>query len=398
MSERRFGRWPATALVVAVALVTVLLLLSAPSTARAASFTVDSIADAVDANPGDGACGDLTGKCTLRAAIMETNALAGADTIVLPAGTYTLAIAGAGEDAAATGDLDITDEVTITGAGQSTTIIDGGGVDRVIHVLIGSHADIAGVTVQNGVANEGGGIWNFGTLTLIDSTVSGNSAVSGGGIYTFNIDQIATITGSTVSGNATSNDGGGITNSGGTLDITNSTVSSNSGLVGGGIYSDGTAEFINTIIADSPFGGDCSGAGFTSLGHNLDSDGSCGLAGVGNRSAVDPLLGPLADNGGPTLTHALLPGSPAIDAVPVADCTEAGGSPLITDQRGERRPQGAACDIGAYEAAPPLGGFVGSAPGPGGRGLLVTSENSNADGLAVALESAGCDVETLAIL
>ena len=105
----------------------------------------------------------------------------------------------------------------------------------------------------------------------------------------------------------------------------------------------------NTIIANSVGLGDCRGVGFTSLGHNLDSDGSCGLSGPGDISGVDPLLGPLAVNGGPTKTHALLTGSPAIDAVPIADCTDPDGNPITTDQRGVPRPQDAACDIGAFE-------------------------------------------------
>src|ERR1700675_908151 len=72
--------------------------------ARAANFTVTSTADAVDATPGDGVCATATAACTLRAAIQEANALSGADSITVPAGTYTLALLGAGEDAAATGD------------------------------------------------------------------------------------------------------------------------------------------------------------------------------------------------------------------------------------------------------------------------------------------------------
>src|SRR5438128_12398148 len=79
--------------------------LAATGPAHAASFTVNSTVDAVDAAPGDGACATLLGQCTLRAAVQETNALPGADIITLPAGTYTLSIAGAGEDAAASGDL-----------------------------------------------------------------------------------------------------------------------------------------------------------------------------------------------------------------------------------------------------------------------------------------------------
>ena len=85
----------------------------------------------MDANPGDGICADPDGYCSLRAAVMEANAFPGADTITVPAGNYLFTIAGAGEDGAATGDLDLTDDVTIAGAG--TTIVDGSGLDRVLH-------------------------------------------------------------------------------------------------------------------------------------------------------------------------------------------------------------------------------------------------------------------------
>ena len=86
-----------------------------------------------------------------------------------------------------------------------------------------------------------------------------------------------------------------------------------------------------------------------SLGHNIASDATCGLTGSGDLNSTNPLLGPIANNGGPTPTHAPLLGSPAIDAVPIADCTDAYGTPIATDQRGVARPQGAACDIGSVE-------------------------------------------------
>ncbi len=82
----------------------------------------------------------------------------------------------------------------------------------------------------------------------------------------------------------------------------------------------------------------------------MDSDDSCNLTRPDDFPNTDPLLGPLADNGGPTPTQALLPGSPAIDGIPLADCVDAFGDPITTDQRGVPRPQGAACDIGAYES------------------------------------------------
>ena len=101
-------------------------------------------------------------------------------------------------------------------------------------------------------------------------------------------------------------------------------------------------------MSKTPRGGPPRGA-IVSAGHNLDGDGTCNLTAAGDISAVDPLLGPLADNGGPTETHELLPGSPAIDAIAVADCVDLDGEPVVTDQRGVARPQGVACDIGAFE-------------------------------------------------
>lgn len=87
----------------------------------------------------------------------------------------------------------------------------------------------------------------------------------------------------------------------------------------------------------------------TSLGHNIVSDASAKLTGTADLNSTNPLLGPLADNGGPTRTHAPLRSSPAIDAVPLADGTDANGNPLRTDQRGVARPQGTAFDIGSVE-------------------------------------------------
>src|SRR5690606_34251845 len=105
----------------------------------AVNFIVNSTADAVDVNPGDGFCETIIpGQCSLRAAIQEANALAGEDTIIIPSGIYTLAITGADEDSAATGDLDVTDGLVITGAGIGITIIDADSLDRAFHVVSGS--------------------------------------------------------------------------------------------------------------------------------------------------------------------------------------------------------------------------------------------------------------------
>ncbi len=156
---------------------------------HAASFTVNSFVDGVDVAPGNGICATPTGVCTLRAAIQETNALPGADTIILPAGTYILTIPGPFEDHAATGDLDITQDLTILGAGAASTIIDGNGAvtgDRVFQVASAPTpitVRISGVTIRGGriAGTNGGGIHTAGNLTLSDVVVTQNSATNNGG-------------------------------------------------------------------------------------------------------------------------------------------------------------------------------------------------------------------------
>jgi CSLREA domain-containing protein len=135
------------------------LALLACTPAGAATFVVDTESDSVDANPGDGLCVDAEGHCSLRAAIEETNALDGADTIALPAGTWVLTIAGKDEDASATGDLDIDGDVTLQGAGSDATRIDGGALDRVFDIRAGAAASevrFEGLTMQNGILENSG--------------------------------------------------------------------------------------------------------------------------------------------------------------------------------------------------------------------------------------------------
>ena len=162
---------------------------------------------------------------TLRAAIMEANALPGENTIRIPPGTYTLSIAGQNEDAAATGDLDVTDALTILGAGANQTIIDAAGLDRVLEVL-GTSVSISGVTIRGGnVQGAGGGIRNTGMLLTSDSTIQDNVTSSSGGGLSNAAVATANVVRSTLSGNQ-AQEGGGIDNTG-SLYISDSTVSGN---------------------------------------------------------------------------------------------------------------------------------------------------------------------------
>src|SRR5918997_1501843 len=141
---------------VAVALValTAFMVARAVVFASPARFAVDSTADARDASVGDGACRTVAGACTLRAAIQEANARPGADEIQLPGGTYTLGIAGQNQNDATSGDLDITDSVTITGSGAGTTIVEGNALDRVFEVADdGGTVGFSGITITDGDAD-----------------------------------------------------------------------------------------------------------------------------------------------------------------------------------------------------------------------------------------------------
>ncbi len=260
----------------------------------------------------------------------------------------------------------ISDNIVFSGSG--------GGIQN-IGTLTVTNSTISG----NSAAFGGGGIENMGTLTVESSTISGNSAdvagfpgsSVGGGIL--NVEGTLQVTNSTVSGNSASGIGGGIVNND-PLQVTNSAISGNSaGLGGGGIYNnpDGTVTIKSTIVAGNtaPFGADCQhvqGSTVTSLGFNLEGGTSCGFTTGDDQQQVDvadvlvtdangtPLL---ADNGGLTQTIALVVpddptiANPALDAIPLEDCTDTEGTPVTADQRGVSRPQPADgnCDIGAFE-------------------------------------------------
>jgi CSLREA domain-containing protein len=206
----------------------------------------------------------------------------------------------------------------------------------------GSYTISRSTIVNNHASENGGGISNvargFGRvpvdLTLTNSTVSGNSARNGGGISNVNfIDEARAslrVTNSTISLNYASQGGGGIELRAGDLTLVNSLVGRNSAPSGPDVL---RGEEDVSLLARFNLIGDGSESGITTTGSNRV--GSSG-------SPINPRIGSLSTNGGPTRTHALLTGSPAIDAASSADCP-------ARDQRGVARPQGSACDIGSYE-------------------------------------------------
>ncbi len=280
--------------------------------------------------------------------------------------------------------------LTVTGhhAGGAVFVDDRGALTVTNSVFFDNQADFGGaLRLFNGgslfVANSslfnnraffGGAIYveNQGfpaKATILNSTLYDNTASDGDGGAIRSVDVAITIANSTLSNNSAidspfgffGGDGGaiGISGSGSNKAlITNTTVFSNfAASNGGGVQSDsgsGSGSIKNTIIANNVAitGTNCSLAGVTSNGNNIDSGTSCSFSASGDLSNTNPLLGPLANNGGVTLTHAPLPGSPAINAADSAACA---ADPINNaDQRGVLRPQGDLCDIGAMEATASL--------------------------------------------
>jgi predicted outer membrane repeat protein len=322
-------------------------------------------------------------------------------------------MAGTGEDISGTGDLDITDDLTLNGAGAATSVIDGAQIDRVFDVVGAVTVTFSGITVTHGQAVDcrpapglpscGGAILSnsldtdmAGTVNITNSVIT-NSTTTGGGadggaIFVSGTHRTTNITGTTISGNTTFY--GGAIAGGGILSVVSSTISGNSaGFYGGGIYNAGTAVVVNStfsgnsagnsggailsftdlsitnstvtanlgggvdgysgttsvynsIITGQASGPDCSGS-ITSHGYNLEGSTSCGFTTTGDMQNANPLLGPLQYNGGPTFTHELLEFSPAINAIP--DGVNGCGTTVTTDQRGVSRPQGTGCEIGSME-------------------------------------------------
>jgi hypothetical protein len=359
-------------------------------------------------NTDDGSAG------TLRHSIDQNNSLGGGNTIVFSnsvTGTITLL----------NGELLIAGDVTIIGPGANVLTIDGNNASRVFNVSNFANVSISGLAIVNGraagtpPANRGGGIYNqSSSLTVSNCTLSGNLAVNGGAIYNDGLSgAFLEITASTLSGNSATN-GAGIDNDSGTsgfaqVTISASTLSGNSAASGGGIFSIGHQDavadvFINACtlsdnsaaagggifnmrsvlgaatveIGDTILKAGASGANIansfgtvTSLGYNLSGDAGGGfLTNATDQINTDPILGPLQDNGGPTMTMALRAGSPAIDKGKSSD--------LATDQRGAPRPfdfssapnagGGDGSDIGAFELGSPRLGIQRAA----GRNVVLS--------------------------
>jgi len=204
------------------------LLVGLPVSTMAAVFTVDSTTDAVDAHPGDGHCATAAGQCTLRAAVQEANATPALDTIMLPAGIYRLTLAGAVEDAAATGDLDLLGNVAIVGAGPAATIVIGKKAkDRVFEVF--GSAAISGLTIKRGLSptgEQGGCIRVRGALTLTNAIVTRcHTLVEGGGLYAEGTS--LPVRDTTFTHNRADRDAGGVEVFGGTADLTRVVITRN---------------------------------------------------------------------------------------------------------------------------------------------------------------------------
>jgi hypothetical protein len=230
---------------------------------------------------------------------------------------------------------------------------------------------ITNSTISRNNAPYGAGIFNTSTLTMGRSTISSNSGDYGGGMM--NNGGTAQIANSTFGWNGAANYGGGLYIDVGTVTINNSTFSTNSGALGANIYNGGTLNLQNTILANSVLSPDCYNAGVMSQNiHNLIEINSltpnnCGTPYISG----DPNLGPLASNGGPTKTFALLPGSQAIDSGDDLTCK-------TIDQRAAARPEGPHCDIGSFELKQQKMDFRSAAAQDGW--VLESTENSGTGG------------------
>ncbi len=360
------------------------LLLLAFSHTTAAVVTVDTSTDGDD--------GECLVDCSIREAV--DTALTG-DSIVVPAGTYTVSL----------GAILIDRDLTIVGDGALVTVIRASVTpERIFIIDSGISAEISAVSLSllPGPRN-GGGIRNDGELVLRDCwlrdsfnpldlgggalrntptgtatvqrcTLSNNIAEFGGAVFN---EGVLFLDSTTVTGNSNAFFGGGIANSGGAVTLSNSTVTGNVALFAGAgnIESFGSFVIRNTVVSDAVGGPDCAGNIDALDGHNLDGDGTCVVSGGPGNLTAAAQLEPLADNGGPVPTHAPAVGSPLIDAGNPASPGSGGNACAAEDARGVARPQGAVCDIGAFELALGQGCPGGTADDADGDGLCRPDDN-----------------------
>ena len=236
------------------------LVLATTPPAKAATFTVTSTADAVDAAPGDGVCATAAGACTLRAAVMEANVFPGNDAVVLPEGTFRLSPTGDNEDLGVTGDLDVLESLDISGTGSDATIIDGFGGDRIFHVPGASSLSVASLTLKRGSANEGGAILSAGPGPLSVTNVRFERNLANTGSAIRHADGPLTIVGCDFDANVAGWPGGTVTKTGlGALSIATSTFTANTGSGPGGAVSFDGADFVN--VSDCQFAANSGGSG-----------------------------------------------------------------------------------------------------------------------------------------
>jgi CSLREA domain-containing protein len=357
--------------------------LTAADRAALANFAVPGLVvttTADDTNPNDG-------QTSLREAIAYADSLGGSQII-----TFAPAVFWTAQTIALNGTQlpTITDpNLTIAGPGANLLTIDARHNSRIFQVNAGATAAISGLTLTNGFAMQGGAVYNSGTLSLANCTVSGSAAFNavGGGI--FNNAGSLTVLNSTLTGNSAPQGGGGgaIFSLAGTLQVINSTLAGNLSGGGGGALEvvNGTTTLTNcTLVGNSVatsdvlgFGGGLAAVGPTSVTLNntilagntfngVESDignltasesGDYDLTGDGSAPGAhsiinaNPLLSALGYNGGLTQTFALLTGSPALGAGNPALLPNdpATGLPYTTDQRGQPRLRNGALDIGAFE-------------------------------------------------
>jgi len=340
------------------------------STAEA-TITVDTTID-VDSG--------IDGVCSLREAIIAVNAGATYNECVFTGAPETIVftVPAPSTITLLTALPALGNTVTITGPGAASLAISGGNLFRVLDIAAGT-VTISGLTIRNGNNVAGAGLrFTFGTIgNITDSTISNNT---GDGIWS---NGTLSLTSSTVSGNGFGGAGAGINALGISTQIINSTISSNLGtgiLVGAGagltmlystvtgnvdegLFINGTATVNSTIISGNGNGlttFNCMGTVGALSDYNIEDTDICGFTATNNLVNTNPGIGPLQDNGGPTLTHALSGGigsSLAIDKGDPAPC----GTTLVKDQRGVVRPNsGGDCDIGAYEWHANGGGGSGS--------------------------------------